>query len=238
MSAALSPPLNRRRLLFGGLMLGTAAVTFARLPRTEVVALRLDDLDSAVPETAGAWRWADGDDIVVPPETADRETAAYDKVLTRSYVNGAATIMLLIAYDSAQSGMLQIHRPEACYPASGYTLSGTADYSVPLAAGLSVPGQRLTATNGQRVEQILYWTRIGDDFPTSYDGQRASVAGQNLRGLIPDGALIRISTINRDAAAAQAALLGFAQQLFGGMDAEGRALMAGPISVARLARTA
>jgi EpsI family protein len=159
-------------------------------------------------------------------------------VLTRSYVDGASTIMLLIAYDSAQSGMLQIHRPEACYPASGYALSGGSDYNVPLAAGLSVPGQRLTATNGERVEQILYWTRIGDAFPTSYDGQRQSVAGQNLRGLIPDGALIRMSTINRNAAVAQAQLLAFAQQMFVGMDGEGRALLAGPLNAVRLARTA
>jgi hypothetical protein len=46
---------------------------------------------------------------------------------------------------------------------------------------------------------MIYWTRLGAEFPRRWSEQRFSVFEQNLRGLIPDGVLVRISTDNPDA---------------------------------------
>ena len=47
-------------------------------------------------------------------------------------------------------------------------------------------------------EQVLYWTRLGDEFPLGWSAQRLSVMRANLRGVIPDGMLMRVSVISDD----------------------------------------
>ncbi len=57
-----------------------------------------------------------------------------------------------------------------------------------------------TATGVDRTEQLVYWTRIGRDLPTSWVDQSLSVAKANLRGEIPDAVMVRISTASQDPA--------------------------------------
>lgn len=219
---------SRRDMLLGGLMVGVAGVTWARLPNHSLAATNGESLDGILPPSVGDWRSIEGDGLVVPPEQEARADAVYSYVLTNTYQRGSAPpVMLLIAYDMRQSGMLQIHRPEACYPAQGFTLSAEHMVAMNL-GGTAIDARFLTAVNGQREEQILYWTRIACSFPTSYDGQRSAVVGYNLRKQIPDGALVRISMIDPDAARAKAALLDFAHTLYGGAGKLGRGLLAGP----------
>ena len=59
----------------------------------------------------------------MPPQD-QLQDKVYSQLLTRTYANQAGDeIMLLIAYNGAQDGVVQIHRPEVCYPASGFRLS-------------------------------------------------------------------------------------------------------------------
>lgn len=219
---------SRRDIMLGGLMVAAAGATWARLPRESLSATDGEVLDGILPASVGDWRVIEGQGLVVPPEQEARADAVYSHVLTNTYQRGgAAPIMLLIAYDQRQSGMLQIHRPEACYPAQGFTLSGEQPVALEL-GGTAVDARFLTAVNGQRNEQILYWTRIGCSFPTTYDGQRSAVIGYNLRQQIPDGALIRISAIDPDVRRARASLIGFAETLYSGAGKLGRGLLAGP----------
>src|SRR4051794_25715037 len=134
--------------------------------------------------------------------------------------------MLLIAYGSTQGATLQLHRPETCYPGQGFTLS---EFSEPeLAVGPShIQTKRFTATRDQRIERLIYWTRIANSFPRNTAGEYAAILGSVLSGVIPDGVLVRLSTLTTDMAQADAALDGFAAELVGSMSPAGRQVLLG-----------
>lgn len=220
---------SRREVLLGGALLATAATAFAFLPRTPRVALPEGGIGRAVPERIGPWRRSDDPGFVLPPSDEEAAAAVYEEQLTRAYDDGAGpAVMLLIAYDRTQSGLLQIHRPESCYPGSGFTLSPPRPVMAMLAPGVTASATFLTATRDDRIEQLLYWTRIGDAFPGDWHAQRWTIAAQNLRGYVPDGVLVRMSTISPDADAALRQLVRFARALFLASPAAGRRLLAGP----------
>ena len=222
---------SRRELLLGGAMLATAGIAYARLPRTPIVSLPEGGVDKAFPDRVGTWRRADDGNFVLPPSDEQAAALIYEEQLTRAYDNGVdPPIMLLVAYDRVQSGLLQIHRPESCYPGSGFTLSPTLPVSVPLKPGLAAPANFLTATRDERVEQLLYWTRVGDAFPRDWHDQRRTIARQNLHGYVPDGVLVRVSMITADAAFGLRQLTRFAEALFTVSPPAGRRLLAGPLS--------
>lgn len=215
-----------------GLAFGiTAGVTYARRPTELVVAIPSGNLNDAIPKQAAPWAMVPDVSFVLPPEDEAKAAAVYEKQLMRSYgADGVPPIMLLIAYAYRQSGMLMVHRPESCYPGSGFTITDIRDVDIPLGKGISAPGRFLTTVRDTRTEQVLYWTRLGNRFPVSWDDQRRSIAMQNLAGLVPDGALIRFSIIDPDAKAAEATMMGFAKTLFESCGPSGRALLAGPIN--------
>jgi hypothetical protein len=44
----------------------------------------------------------------------------------------------------------------------------------------------------------VYWTRVGEHLPLSWKQQRMAVAMDNLRGIIPDAVMVRVSTYGND----------------------------------------
>jgi EpsI family protein len=102
--------------------------------------------------------------------------------------------MLLIADSGAHDGVLQVHRPEVCYPAAGYELLANSFDPIDVGGGLTVPAHFISARSNSRHEQLIYWTRIGNAFPTRWWEQHVAVAQENLIGRVPDGVLVRIST--------------------------------------------
>ena len=113
--------------------------------------------------------------------------------------------MLLLAQNGGQTGFLQIHRPEVCYTAGGYQISAVTPH--PIRVGpITVPANRMDASSGGPTEHVIYWTRVGNEVPASWRQQKIAVAEQNLKGLIPDAILVRVSTVNDDADAALAAI--------------------------------
>jgi EpsI family protein len=222
---------SRREIALGVAFGVTAGVAYMRLPRDLVVALPSGNLNDAIPKAAEPWSMVPDASFVMPPQDEQKAAAVYERQLMRSYgVGGSAPIMLLIAYAYQQSGMLMVHRPESCYPGSGFTITDIRDVDIPLAKGIVAPGRFLSTVRDTRIEQVLYWTRLGNRFPVSWDDQRQSIAMQNLAGLVPDGALIRFSIVDPDAKAAEKTMMGFAKTLFGSCGPSGRALLAGPIN--------
>lgn len=215
--------VSRRDLLLGSAALGTAAVAAALTPRHRTTGGG-DDLAGAIPSRIGSWTHGDAEGIIRPPE-AEPSDSPYDQEIARTYRSGAALTMLLIAYGATQSDRLQVHRPEFCYPANGFSLAPTKTLALADGRGGAIPACFFTAMLGDRREHVLYWVRIGDYFPRNWWDQHRALLMSSLRGLVPDGILVRLSTIGADADEARAQLIGFAGALL--RSAPSRALLVG-----------
>lgn len=218
-------PVDRRQFVLGGTLLATAAGAIALKPRRVVSRLQDGMLDRAVPKTIGPYQFVTASGLVLPPSDEITEQI-YDQVLTRVYAaEGLLPIMLLIAYGSAQDYTLQAHLPEVCYPSSGYTLTALERVPATLRSGVSGRATMLTAARPDRIEQVFYWTRIGDRFPATLTQLRLAVIMANLAGTLPDGILVRISTLSPDGALALPQLQAFNRLLLGTVGPLGRKLL-------------
>ena len=212
-------PWSRRQVVLGSGLLAIAGATAALTPRGREAFLSSPKLGDMAPARLGPWLDSGSEGLILPESQA--VASVYDKVLTRSYVApGFPPVMLLIAYGAAQSGLMQVHRPEVCYQSAGFRIAGDRTTKIALRDGASLPAKRFTARREQRAEQVLYWTRIADRFPTSLFAQRLLMVESGLKGLLPDGLLVRLSTLGGDADISQKVLLHFAQDL---VEADGAA---------------
>jgi len=215
---SLSPPeqqplLSRREIVSGLLMLSAAGVAAARKPDIKLDYLGDHKLDDVVPMRIGRWNFVANSGLVVPPND-QLQLMLYSQQLTRVYSDGSgANVMLLIAYSASQTGFLQVHRPEFCYTAAGYSLSDFQPHDVVLGPTQSFRANSLTATRDAQVEKLLYWTRIGGRIPPTWMQQKLTVAEENLRRIIPDAALVRISMAMPDEAQAMKTMDEFARTM-------------------------
>jgi EpsI family protein len=123
--------------------------------------------------------------------------------------------MLLIAAGTDQTGFLQVHRPEYCYSAAGYRLGQSERRPIAIGDGRRLVANKLLATRNGQSEWLLYWTRVGTQIPGSWAEQRLAIAVDNLKQIIPDAMLIRVSTIMLDGREAEAILGEFIQTMIG-----------------------
>lgn len=222
-----APQLGRREMLMGGAMLATAAAATTLVPKPAFAPLRPGQLEAAIPQTLGAWRFVRSSGLVLPPQD-ETEARTYDQVLTRVYDDGGgAPVMLLIAYGGGQSGLFVVHRPEACYPAQGFQLSGRAEVPIPVGPARAVSGTFWSASSDVRTEQMLYWTRIGDAFPRSWAAEHVALVRNNLSLVLPDGVLVRMSILSSDPLASKERLDLFARALVAGVGPLGRRVLLG-----------
>jgi len=197
--------MTRRKFGLGLAFASVAGVAAARLPNKNLDYLGKQKLESVIPDKIGRWNYVSSSGLVVPPED-QMIRALYSQLVTRVYSDGSGPpIMLLVAQSATQTGILQIHRPEICYTAGGYQLSAIEPHVVGLPWG-GLPTLSMSATSDSRTEQLVYWTRIGDQLPRSWREQRMVVAMDNLRRIIPDAIMVRVSTFGNDKARALASM--------------------------------
>ena len=219
-----SPDVDRRKVLLGLLFGSAAAFAAWRLPSKKLDYLGRGKLNDLVPKTIGPWKFVAASGLVVPPEDQLSRTL-YSQLLTRVYSDGEnPSVMLLIAQSAGQTGILQVHRPETCYPASGFQISPVTNHDIQLGSSI-LTANMLSATNEGQTEHIIYWTRVGNRIPTSWKQQKLAVAEDNLRGIIPDAVLVRVSTVTSDAAQAQATLDAFTRSMVGSIAPDKRAVL-------------
>lgn len=219
---------SRRTMIAGSLLGGASILANSRRPDIPFRMLPAGGkLDPLFPTTVGAWEYQTSDGLVLPPEDELRDRL-YNRVLTRYYASpNDLPVMLLIAYNGTQDGMLQVHRPETCYPAAGYALEHERLIPLDVGRGLTIPGHYIAARSTSRHEQLIYWTRIGNDFPTRWWAQHWAVAKENLKGRVPDGVLVRISTAAPDDKTAIATLLRFMPPLLAQLSPLARRILFG-----------
>ncbi|WP_375391712.1 exosortase-associated protein EpsI, V-type [uncultured Sphingomonas sp.] len=221
-----SPGLDRRMVVIGGALLAAGGVAAARVPHVVARPVRKAELEKLVPRQIGDWRYRDESGLVLPPSDALSD-ALYSGLVTRTYAApNRDPVMLLVAYSNKQDGMMQVHRPEVCYPAGGYKLTSTRPVEIPNGLGGTIPANSFSADGISRTEQVLYWTRVGSYFPVSWTRQRLAVMQANIDGVIPDGVLVRISTLAPDMASALPDLTAFAAALVRAAPPVGRRLLA------------
>lgn len=191
--SAPSSRLTRRHLLMGCAMLGVSGLAFARAPKRRFDAMSDKQYEALFPRSFGDWHLVPTSELIMPPES-ELANKLYEHILTRSYENSAGqVVMFLAAFSSLQVEDVQLHRPEVCYRVSGFQIEQNEPFDLKISDQTTVPSRMILATRPLRRETILYWTRVGNDFPGGWSDQRWAMAKANLAGYYPDGILVRAS---------------------------------------------
>ena len=145
--------IDRRDLLIGGACAIAATSAQALKPRNKVTLLGKVNLEDVTPRRFQNWSEAHVGQVVQPESDDSLAKTLYNQRVARVYADQAsnAFVMLLLAYGNTQSDLLQLHRPETCYPAFGFSLSSFSRTAIPLANGAAVPATNLVATIEQRM---------------------------------------------------------------------------------------
>lgn len=186
------------------------------------------DLETLFPREFGDWRIDSRTPVVLPsPDLQAKLDAIYNQVLSRTYVNrNGERIMLSVAYGGDQSDGTNAHRPEVCYPAQGFQVQANEVGTIDL-DGRQMPVRRLQSRLGPRHEPITYWIVVGDKVVTSGTQQKLAQLRYGVHGLIPDGMLVRVSSIGVDTKAAYALQAEFVNELVRSIDQERRLRITG-----------
>jgi EpsI family protein len=216
-----APTVNRREVLTGLLFCSAAGLAAWRMPSKHLDYLGAGKLENLIPKSIGRWNFAAASGLVVPPQDQLRD-AIYSQLLTREYMDARGPpVMLLVAQSRSQTGILQVHRPEFCYTASGYRITAVEPHPIVLPKRV-LHANGMTATSGGAPEHIVYWTRVGNQIPRSWSQQKLAVAELNLQGIIPDAMLARVSCVSEDGDIARATIDEFVRTLVESIPAERR----------------
>lgn len=193
--------VSRRRALVVAGVLGTALVGASAWRPTAYAADRLGkvDLETMFPRKLGNW-FIDERILspIISPDVAAVLNRLYSQTLSRTYVNERGDrLMLSVAYGGDQTDATRAHRPEVCYPAQGFQITASRNGAVNLDGG-SFPARQLVAQRGSRHEPITFWIVVGNQVTLSGTEQKLAQLQYSVRGVIPDGMLVRVSTIDPD----------------------------------------
>lgn len=211
------------------LMVAAAAAAVVLRPTQYMADMRPKiELETLFPAVAGDWKVdTRGPVQLISPTQEALISKIYSQTLSRVYVNRAGQrIMLSVAYGGDQSDATRAHRPEVCYPAQGFQIKSSR--IVKLDVGDRVVSARLLESQlNARYEPVTYWLAIADITTTSATDQKLAQIRYGLRGLIPDGMLVRVSSIDQDTERAYKNQLEFIRALASAVDRDNRARIFG-----------
>ncbi|EJN08099.1 exosortase B [Herbaspirillum sp. YR522] len=210
----------------------TQGISMAVMPQPEVVG-RTPDIETMIPHRFGQWVEVPSPylqvDLSVGEEGGNSSEQPYDSVVMKTYRNAQGEqVMLALAYARQQRQEVKIHRPEVCYTAQGFVELNHARVEIAAAPGMSVTGDRFLMQNKNRIEAVSYWIRMGDAFPRGGWETRMKLLKDGLDGKVPDGILVRASSLMTDPAQVEAAYLlqeGFLKDLVGAVGPQAKALL-------------
>jgi len=227
----MKPGSSKKVLLLGILMVvASASAEYLKPTKKLVDSMPAISLEKMIPERFGEWT---SDQIqlgqIVDPNTKEVLQKIYGQTLTRVYLNPqGARIMLSIAYGGDQSKEFEVHRPEACYTAQGFQVLRSAQELLTTKFG-ALPVKRLFAVQGNRNEPITYWIMVGNEAVVGIKVKLAQIR-YGLTGSVPDGMLVRVSSINPDEKAAYPLQDNFIREMLSSVSKEDRARLVGNFS--------
>lgn len=217
----------------GILMVLSGALTMALTPTNKIADLKEKiDLEMIVPAKFGNWKI---DESIIPLQV-DAETQAkldkiYNQTLSRTYVNSLGErVMLSIAYGGDQSDNLAVHKPEVCYYAQGFEITKVFSDELLTQYG-KLPIKRLMAIKGSRNEPITYWVTVGDKAVLPGIEEKLQKLRYGLTGSVPDGMLVRVSSINHDNTKAYQLQAAFVRDLLGMIKDNERVRLIGSLDI-------
>jgi EpsI family protein len=197
--------INRVQVVLASIAILVSAVLAKVLEPRELMARSSASLslDQVIPKHFGTWTLipeispvtpADPEGYVQPDPHSAR---IYSQEVGRGYTDGHGNIvMLMVAYGPVQNYRLRAHRPEICYTAAGFRVSDKTDTTISYRDGAApIKITRLIAERESRFEPVSYWMRVGNDISNGAIDHQLSRLKYGLRGIVPDGALVRVSTI-------------------------------------------
>jgi EpsI family protein len=215
--------LARNFLLFA-LMLAASGLAVALRP-TQMIADQAApiNLEAMIPKTFGGWiEEAQNNTLIIDPQQKETLDRIYTQTLSRTFTNAnGARIMLSIAYGKDQGDANQVHSPEICYPAQGFTLKNRQHVVLETGTG-TIPAIRVETAIGQRNEPVTYWITVGEKVIGSSWDMKLTQLSYGLQGKIPDGILFRVSSIDKDPGHAYEAQKAFIGQLLAALDPQSR----------------
>lgn len=217
----------------GLLMLLSGALTMALTPTNKIADQQEKfDLETLIPPKFGDWKI---DESIIPvqvdPEIQSKLDKIYNQTLARTYVNSyGERIMLSVAYGGDQNDNLAIHKPEVCYYAQGFEVMRTYADELLTQFG-TLPIKRVMAIKGNRNEPITYWVTIGDKAVLPGIEEKLQKLRYGLTGNVPDGMLVRVSSINSDKEKAYQLQTIFIQDLLSTVSVKDRTRLIGTFGV-------
>lgn len=185
--------LDRRSLLIGCGLTAIAGLSYLSAPKAPASNVEGATFRAGIPDRIEGWTSRKTAELVLP--ALDEGDKLYDNLETRIYQGrGLPAMMVLVAYSSVQQNDIQVHRPEVCYPAAGFPIVSSQNAMLTFERK-PIEVREVVADRGGLFERVIYWVRVGDQFPTTWIDQRLAMAAANLKGAIPDGVLVRISTL-------------------------------------------
>jgi EpsI family protein len=206
------------------LMLAASGLALALRPTQKIADERpAINLDAAIPRTFGEWHEEQQQSIqIVDPQQQEMINKIYTQTLNRTYANADGyRIMLAIAYGDDQRDSMQMHYPEVCYPAQGFSLQSKERGTLATSGG-SIPVTRILTNLDRRNEPVTYWTTVGDKVFQGGLEKKFAEMRYGLNGKIPDGMLIRVSSIDTDESKAYQIQARFADQMLNALSPEYR----------------
>jgi EpsI family protein len=185
-------------LLAGAAMVLAAGAAPALKPaRVHPAAAAAFDLERVIPHSFGNWII---DPSIVPitpaPDVQAKLDLIYDQIVSRTYVNDRGErVMLVLAYGGEQSDALKAHRQEVCYAAQGFEIRNVSNGNLRLREK-TIPVTRVVAVRGPRSEPVTYWLTMGDRVVLGRLERLMVQLRFGLSGRIPDGLLMRVSSIS------------------------------------------
>lgn len=185
-------------------ILGAAVLAEVLAPRELLASASAGvNLERDIPKQFGDWTYVPSVGLVTPTEAPDfvqpdaNSSRIYSQEVGRGYVNRQGQlVMLLVAYGPVQNYRLKAHRPEICYTAAGFRVSRKFGAQVEYPQSKSpLKMTRLITERETRFEPVSYWMRVGDDVAAGIIERQLIRLRYGLRGIIPDGALVRVSTV-------------------------------------------
>jgi EpsI family protein len=223
----LAPRASRRAstLLLCAFTTAAAAAPLLKPAPADVAAVSLEKM---LPGEFGGWKIDPSVEPIAPaPDVQSKLDRIYNQIVSRAYVNDAGEqMMLTVAYGGDQSDALKAHRQEICYSAQGFEIRNLGRGTLS-ADGRNIPVTRFDAVRGARSEPVTYWLTMGDRVVLGRLERLKVQLASGLSGRLPDGMLVRVSSIGADAPRAYAAQQTFIAAALAAMPAADAARLVG-----------